>query len=291
MRKRRGIGRKIAGLPGSPRKSAFRTIGQFLARWSDTGLRAARALRSSSTTVNTIPGGPPGDPDGDGDRFIEIWNLVFMQFEQDRAGASASRCRAPSIDTGMGLERVAKVLQGKARQLRHRFDARPHHGVVRRLRTWIADGQHAVSHRVIADHLRASSFLIADGVCCPRRTGAATCCAGSCDAPCAMPISSAAPSPWCGGSSRRWCSQMGVCLIPSLVRAQPLITETLKVRGDRKFQADARARPAPPRRAARRARTGAGQASSPGSVAFKPLRHFRLPARSDPGRLAGARHG
>jgi len=109
-----------------------------------------------------ISGGPPGTPDEDGDRFIEIWNLVFMQFEQHKSGKRESLPR-PSIDTGMGLERLAAVLQGK----HDNYD-------IDLMRTLIeasaeetnvsADGAQAVSHRVISDHLRACSFLIADGV-------------------------------------------------------------------------------------------------------------------------------
>src|SRR4029077_13361189 len=109
-----------------------------------------------------IPGGPPGSPDADGDRFIEIWNLVFMQFEQLTKEKRVALPR-PSIDTGMGLERLAAVLQGK----HDNYDI----DLFRALITASADatgispdGSHAVSHRVIADHLRATSFLIADGV-------------------------------------------------------------------------------------------------------------------------------
>ena len=109
-----------------------------------------------------IPGGPPGSPDEDGDRFIEIWNLVFMQYEQVTPEKRIELPR-PSIDTGMGLERIAAVLQGK----HDNYDI----DLMRRLIEASAeaagvppDGDHAVSHRVIADHLRASSFLIADGV-------------------------------------------------------------------------------------------------------------------------------
>ncbi len=110
----------------------------------------------------SIPGGPPGSPDEDGDRFIEIWNLVFMQFEQRSAEERVDLPR-PSIDTGMGLERVAAVLQGKHDNydidlMRHLIEATAHAAGTD------PDGPHKVSHRVIADHLRASSFLIADGV-------------------------------------------------------------------------------------------------------------------------------
>ncbi|MEX2454076.1 MAG: alanine--tRNA ligase [Rhodospirillaceae bacterium] len=109
-----------------------------------------------------IAGGPPGSPDEDGDRFIEIWNLVFMQFEQIDAEIRRDLPR-PSIDTGMGLERIAAVLQGKHNNydidlMRHLIEASAHASGVD------PDGEHKASHRVIADHLRASSFLIADGV-------------------------------------------------------------------------------------------------------------------------------
>jgi alanyl-tRNA synthetase len=109
-----------------------------------------------------IPGGPPGSPDEDGDRFIEIWNLVFMQYEQITKDERVDLPR-PSIDTGMGLERIAAVLQGK----HDNYDI----DLMRTLIEAIAgaagtdpDGPHKVSHRVIADHLRACGFLIADGV-------------------------------------------------------------------------------------------------------------------------------
>ena len=110
----------------------------------------------------SVPGGPPGSADEDGDRFIEIWNLVFMQFEQVTPGERVGLPR-PSIDTGMGLERLAAVLQGR----HDNYDI----DLMRALITASAeasgvgpDGPCAVSHRVIADHLRASGFLIADGV-------------------------------------------------------------------------------------------------------------------------------
>ena len=109
-----------------------------------------------------IPGGPPGSPDADGDRFIEIWNLVFMQYDQQPGGARVDLPK-PSIDTGMGLERIAAVLQGT-----HDNYAIDLFGALIQAvtdRTGVdADGPHKASHRVIADHLRATSFLIADGV-------------------------------------------------------------------------------------------------------------------------------
>jgi len=109
-----------------------------------------------------IPGGPPGSPDQDGDRFVEIWNLVFMQYEQVAAGERLDLPK-PSIDTGMGLERMAAVLQGTHDNYKIDLFGALIQAVAER--TGIdADGPHKASHRVIADHLRATSFLIADGV-------------------------------------------------------------------------------------------------------------------------------
>src|SRR6202789_793092 len=109
-----------------------------------------------------IPGGPPGSPDEDGDRFVEIWNLVFMQFEQVDATTRLSLPK-PSIDTGMGLERIAAVLQGVHDNydidlFRHLIAASVEASGAK------AEGPAKFSHRVIADHLRSSAFLIADGV-------------------------------------------------------------------------------------------------------------------------------
>jgi alanyl-tRNA synthetase len=109
-----------------------------------------------------IPGGPPGSPDEDGDRFVEIWNLVFMQFEQHEDG-SRTDLPKPSIDTGMGLERMATVLQGIHNNYEtDLFRALIEASVEETGRA--ARGDDLPAHRVIADHLRASSFLIADGV-------------------------------------------------------------------------------------------------------------------------------
>ena len=109
-----------------------------------------------------IPGGPPGCPDADGDRFIEIWNLVFMQYEQLPDGKRIDLPK-PSIDTGMGLERIAAVLQGTHDN--YSIDLfRALIGAIAELTKVSPDGPQKASHRVIADHLRASSFLIADGV-------------------------------------------------------------------------------------------------------------------------------
>ncbi|GGY49662.1 alanine--tRNA ligase [Parvularcula lutaonensis] len=109
-----------------------------------------------------IPGGPPGSPDEDGDRFIEIWNLVFMQFDQQPDG-SRENLPKPSIDTGMGMERIAAVLQGV--HSNYEIDLfRKLIGASVELTGRPEQGEDAAAHRVIADHLRSSSFLIADGV-------------------------------------------------------------------------------------------------------------------------------
>ena len=109
-----------------------------------------------------IFGGPPGSKDADGDRFVEIWNLVFMQYEQLAPG---ERIDLPkhSVDTGMGLERVAAVLQG----VTDNYDIDLFKALIAasvQVTGVAASGDNKASHRVIADHLRASSFLIADGV-------------------------------------------------------------------------------------------------------------------------------
>ena len=108
-----------------------------------------------------IPGGPPGSPDEDGDRFVEIWNLVFMQFEQHANGDRTSLPK-PSIDTGMGLERIAAVLQG----VHNNYDVDLFRDLIAAAKREIGAPDEATtpSHRVIADHLRSTSFLIADGV-------------------------------------------------------------------------------------------------------------------------------
>ncbi|MBX3447691.1 MAG: alanine--tRNA ligase [Parvibaculaceae bacterium] len=154
-----GLWKKIAGLPDAkiiriPTSDNFWSMG-------DTG-PCGPCSEIFFDHGDKIPGGPPGSPDQDGDRFIEIWNLVFMQYEQHADGTRTDLPK-PSIDTGMGLERIAAVLQGT-----HDNYATD---LMRALIVASADasksdpdGPHAVSHRVIADHLRSSSFLIADGV-------------------------------------------------------------------------------------------------------------------------------
>jgi alanyl-tRNA synthetase len=108
-----------------------------------------------------IPGGPPGSPDEDGDRFVEIWNLVFMQYEQ-AAGEIVSELPKKSIDTGMGLERIAAVLQG----VHDNYETDTFKALIRASEELTSNNapDMAASHRIIADHLRTSGFLVADGV-------------------------------------------------------------------------------------------------------------------------------
>jgi len=111
---------------------------------------------------DSVFGGPPGSPDEDGDRFLEFWNLVFMQFEQVDENTRLDLPK-PSIDTGMGLERIAAILQGVTNNyevdlFRHLIAASESASNTE------AEGDALFSHRIIADHLRSTSFLIADGV-------------------------------------------------------------------------------------------------------------------------------
>lgn len=107
-----------------------------------------------------IPGGPPGSPDQDGDRWIEIWNLVFMQFERDSDG-TLTPLPKPSVDTGMGLERVAAVMQG----VHSNYEIDLFQGLIKAAAEATNTKDLSLSSlRVIADHIRACSFLVADGV-------------------------------------------------------------------------------------------------------------------------------
>jgi alanyl-tRNA synthetase len=110
----------------------------------------------------SVAGGPPGSPDEDGDRFIEIWNLVFMQYLEEPAG-TRNPLPKPSIDTGMGLERFAAILQGK----KDNYDTDTLRALILASAEATGtdpDGEFKTSHRVVADHLRSTSFLMADGV-------------------------------------------------------------------------------------------------------------------------------
>jgi alanyl-tRNA synthetase len=154
-----GYWKKIAGLPDS-RIIRIPTDDNFW-RMGDTG-PCGPCSEIFYDHGDKIPGGPPGSPDADGDRFIEIWNLVFMQFLEEPKGTRNPLPR-PSIDTGMGLERFAAILQGK----HDNYDTDTFRAIIlesAQLTGQEPDGPFKASHRVVADHLRAGSFLVADGV-------------------------------------------------------------------------------------------------------------------------------
>ena len=151
--------KKIAGLPDS-KIIRISTSDNFW-RMGDTG-PCGPCSEIFYDHGDKIWGGPPGSAEQDGDRFIEIWNLVFMQYEEQAGGGRLVLPR-PSIDTGMGLERISAVLQGTHDN--YEIDLMRALIGASAVATGVEpDGEHKVSHRVIADHLRASSFLIADGV-------------------------------------------------------------------------------------------------------------------------------
>ena len=151
--------RKIAGLP-EERIIRIATTDNF---WSmgDTG-PCGPCSEIFYDHGDHIFGGPPGSPDEDGDRFVEIWNLVFMQFERQDDGTDVPLPK-PSIDTGMGLERISAVMQG----VPDNYDTDTFKALINaseELTGTKAVGEQKASHRVIADHLRSTSFLLADGV-------------------------------------------------------------------------------------------------------------------------------
>ncbi|QWC55871.1 alanine--tRNA ligase [Erythrobacter sp. 3-20A1M] len=151
--------RKIAGLP-EDRIVRIATKDNFWAMGDDGPCGPCSEIFYDHG--EDIPGGPPGSPDEDGDRFIEIWNLVFMQHEQV-AGEIVGDLPNKNIDTGMGLERIAAVMQG----VHDNYDTDTFKALIaasENLTGVAAEGGNTASHRVIADHLRSTSFLIADGV-------------------------------------------------------------------------------------------------------------------------------
>src|SRR5271169_5493874 len=172
-----------------------------------------------------IPGGPPGSPDADGDRFVEIWNLVFTQFDQLGPGERVPLPK-PSIDTGMGLERLAAVLQGKHNNydidlFRALIEAVAHETGVD------PDGPQSASHKVIADHLRTTSFLITDGVL-PSNEGRGYVLRRIMRRAMRHAHILGAQDPVVYKLVPTLVHEMGDAY-PELVRAQPLITETLKL--------------------------------------------------------------
>src|SRR6266478_5440089 len=172
-----------------------------------------------------IPGGPPGSADAEGDRFIEIWNLVFMQYEQLGTGERVPLPRA-SVDTGMGLERIAAVLQGK----HDNYDIDLFRALIlasAEASGVAADCEHAVSHRVIADHLRASAFLIADGVL-PSKEGRGYVLRRIMRRAMRHAHILGCREPLIWRLVPALVQQMGAAF-PELLRAQPLIAETLRL--------------------------------------------------------------
>ena len=176
-----------------------------------------------------IWGGPPGSPEEDGDRFIEIWNVVFMQNEQFEDG-SMRALDMQSIDTGMGLERIGALLQGKHDNydtdlMRALIEASAHATSVD------PDGPKNVHHRVIADHLRSCSFLLADGVM-PSNEGRGYVLRRIMRRAMRHAHLLGAKDPLMHRLVPALVSQMGQAY-PELGQAQPLITETLRLEEER----------------------------------------------------------
>src|SRR4051812_18916548 len=214
--------RKISGLPESriiriPTKDNFWAMG-------DNG-PCGPCSEIFYDHGDHIAGGPPGSPDEDGDRFTEIWNLVFMQYEQE-ANEIVRELPNKSIDTGMGLERIAAVMQG----VHDNYDTDTFRALIAassELTRTTADGPRKASHRVIADHLRASGFLIADGVL-PANEGRGYVLRRIMRRAMrhAHILGAAEPLMW--RLVPALVAEMGAAY-PELVRAQPLIEETLKL--------------------------------------------------------------
>ncbi|HEV2303051.1 MAG TPA: alanine--tRNA ligase [Stellaceae bacterium] len=217
-----GLWAKIAGLPRS-RIIRIASSDNFWAM-GDTG-PCGPCSEIFYDHGDTVAGGPPGSADEDGDRFIEIWNLVFMQYEQVKPGERVPLPR-PSIDTGMGLERLAAVLQGK----HDNYDIDLFRALISASAEASgvpADGPHAVSHRVIADHLRAGAFLIADGVL-PAKEGRGYVLRRIMRRAMGHAHTMGAKEPLMWRLVPALVRQMGAAF-PELIRAQPLVAETLRL--------------------------------------------------------------
>ena len=229
-----------------------------------------------------IPGGPPGSPDEDGDRFIEIWNLVFMQYEQVTKDRRVDLPR-PSIDTGMGLERIAAVLQG----VHDNYDIDLFQAIIRASAEATGTdprGPQAASHRVIADHLRASCFLIADGVL-PSNEGRGYVLRRIMRRAMrhAQLLGAADPLMW--RLVPVLVGEMGQAF-PELGQAQGLVTDTLRREEERFRQTLARGLTLLDEATVD---LGPG-ATLEGATAFKLYDTFGFPARPHAGRAARARH-
>ena len=200
-----------------------RHVGQFLVG-GDTG-PCGPCSEIFIDQGDTVQGGPPGSADQDGDRFLEFWNLVFMQFDQLAPGNRVNLPK-PSIDTGMGLERISAILQG----VHSIFETDMFRALIEAsvAETGVAaKGDQAPSHRVIADHLRASAFLIADGVL-PSNEGRGYVARRIMRRAMRHAHLLGAKEPLMHRLVPALVRQMGDTY-PELVRAQPMITETLKL--------------------------------------------------------------
>ncbi len=218
--------RKIAGLP-EDRIIRIPTHDNFWAM-GDTG-PCGPCSEIFYDHGDSIWGGPPGSADEDGDRFIEIWNLVFMQYEQQNADTRVNLPR-PSIDTGMGLERIAALLQGK----HDNYDIDLFQALISASVEFTgvrAEGKARASHRVIADHLRSSAFLIADGVL-PSNEGRGYVLRRIMRRAMRHAQLLGAHEPLIWKLLPSLVEQMGLAY-PELVRAEPLISETLKLEENR----------------------------------------------------------
>ena len=225
------IWKKISGLPDS-KIIRIATADNFW-QMGDTG-PCGPCSEIFYDHGDTIPGGPPGSADAEGDRFIEIWNLVFMQFEQRAPGDRVALPR-PSIDTGMGLERIAAVMQGK----HDNYDIDLFQNLIQAIRqesvkagakeSRIDGGAEflRVAQRVIADHLRSTSFLIADGVL-PSNEGRGYVLRRIMRRAMRYAHQIGCVEPLMYTLVPSLVREMGDAY-PELVRAQPIITETLKL--------------------------------------------------------------
>jgi len=218
--------RKIAGLPES-RIIRIATADNFW-RMGDTG-PCGPCSEIFFDHGDSIPGGPPGSPDEDGDRFIEIWNLVFMQFEEGPPGTRTPLPR-PSIDTGMGFERFVAVMQGK----NNNYDIDMMRALVlasAEITGQDVDGPFKTSHRVVADHLRSVSFMIADGVL-PSKEGRGYVLRRIMRRAMRHLHMMGTREPTFHRLVPALVRQMGAAY-PELPRAEPLITETMRLEEDR----------------------------------------------------------
>ncbi|HEY0315754.1 MAG TPA: alanine--tRNA ligase, partial [Sphingomonas sp.] len=214
--------KKIAGLPESriiriPTKDNFWAMG-------DNG-PCGPCSEIFYDHGDHIWGGPPGSPEEDGDRFVEIWNLVFMQYEQV-ANEIVGELPKKSIDTGMGLERIAAVMQG----VTDNYDTDTFKALIAascQLTRTDAEGDRRASHRVIADHLRSSCFLVADGVL-PANEGRGYVLRRIMRRAMRHAHLLGAAEPLMHRLVPSLVAEMGAAY-PELARAQPLIEETLKL--------------------------------------------------------------